>query len=200
MMCRDADASLSGWMAFTSLIALVACGGGTLSLITPYAVRLSVSTTGSGQVVSNPEGLDCTSSCEAFFGAGSTVTLKATPGENYQFDSWSNGCTGTDTKCVLTLTEPGTVTAHFAPLVPVADAPFVDYTDIVSGPIDGGEKDQGTYLSIFGTNFGKQAGLGSDTQVFIGGVEVANYRYLGPSQVSARPGPADAHRLDAAED
>lgn len=58
---------------------------------------------------------------------------------------------------------------------------MVLYTDITSGPDSGGERNQGTYLSIFGKNFGT-TGLGSTVKVYIGGAEVNNYRYLGPSR------------------
>ncbi len=59
-------------------------------------------------------------------------------------------------------------------------APLILYTDLLSGPTSGGENNNGTYLSIFGQNFGT-SGLGTTTKVFIGGVEVASYRYLGAS-------------------
>lgn len=62
-----------------------------------------------------------------------------------------------------------------------AQAPLVIYTDIVSGPTSGGENDKGIYLSVFGKNFG-DAGLGTRTKVYVGGAEVDNYRYLGPSR------------------
>lgn len=58
--------------------------------------------------------------------------------------------------------------------------PVLIYTDITSGPNYGGEKNKGIYLSLFGKNFGN-SGLGSALKVFIGGVEVDNYRTLGPS-------------------
>jgi hypothetical protein len=64
----------------------------------------------------------------------------------------------------------------------------VAYTDALSGPITGGENNQGTYLSIFGTNFGSSSSLGTVTKVYIGGVEVANYRYLGASKVGSKLG------------
>jgi hypothetical protein len=38
--------------------------------------------------------------------------------------------------------------------------PIVLYTDIQSGPLNGGENNKGIYLSIFGKNFGA-AGLGT---------------------------------------
>ena len=62
-----------------------------------------------------------------------------------------------------------------------AGAPLVLYTDVASGPNSGGENNEGAYLSIFGTNFGS-SGLGSTVKVYIGGVEVNSYRYLGPSR------------------
>ncbi len=66
-------------------------------------------------------------------------------------------------------------------VVPVTGAPHVSYTDIVSGPNNGGENGKGIYLSIFGTDFGS-AGLGTSVKVFINNVEVDNYRYLGVSK------------------
>lgn len=60
--------------------------------------------------------------------------------------------------------------------------PLVLYTDLLSGPNSGGENNNGAYLSIFGKNFGHPSGMGTITRVFIGGAEVADYRYLGPSQ------------------
>lgn len=68
--------------------------------------------------------------------------------------------------------------------------PVVIYTDIVSGPNRGGENDKGIYLSIFGKNFGT-TGLGTNLKVFIGGVEVDNYRYLGKSR-----GRVDIQQID----
>jgi hypothetical protein len=72
----------------------------------------------------------------------------------------------------------------------VAGAPLILYTDIVSGPTSGGENNLGWYLSIFGTGFGTQGALGTTTKVFIGGVEVANYRALVNARNSAVFSPA----------
>ena len=75
-----------------------------------------------------------------------------------------------------------------APAPAPTGAPVVLFTDVPSGPVSGGENNQGAYLSIFGRNFGDASKLGSTTTVTIGGVAVANYRYLGPSKVSTRLG------------
>jgi hypothetical protein len=67
--------------------------------------------------------------------------------------------------------------------------PLILYTDTVTGPTTGGEKDKGGYLSIFGKNFGTDPNeLGRSIRVFIGGVEVANYRFLGNSKVYKKLG------------
>ena len=62
-----------------------------------------------------------------------------------------------------------------------AGSPVVLYTDVASGPNSGGENNEGAYLSIFGKNFGT-TGLGSTVKVYINGVAINNYRYLGPSR------------------
>lgn len=72
---------------------------------------------------------------------------------------------------------PPSETVYF----PIAGAPQVYYTDIISGPNSGGENNKGIYLSIFGKNFGS-SGLGTTVKVYINDVEVDNYRYLGPSR------------------
>lgn len=64
------------------------------------------------------------------------------------------------------------------PAASPAAGPGILYTDITSGPTSGGEKDQGIYLSVFGRNFGASL---QNVKLLIGGAEVANYRYLGPS-------------------
>jgi hypothetical protein len=73
--------------------------------------------------------------------------------------------------------------------------PVVLYTDILSGPNTGGENNNGIYLSLFGKGFGNQSDLGTSTRVYINNVEVAAYKYLGPSngrtdiqQLSIQPG------------
>ena len=69
----------------------------------------------------------------------------------------------------------------FAPVSALAarlKTPIVLYTDIASGPNSGGENNRGAYLSVFGKNFGP-TGLGTLVKVTIGGVEVADYRFLG---------------------
>jgi hypothetical protein len=58
--------------------------------------------------------------------------------------------------------------------------PILLKTDIVSGSNVNGENNKGAYLSLFGYGFGIAANLGTATgaRVYIGGVEVDNYRAL----------------------
>ncbi|MFZ6658950.1 choice-of-anchor Q domain-containing protein [Undibacterium sp. TJN19] len=70
----------------------------------------------------------------------------------------------------------------------VAVTPQVLFTDTLSGPTTGGENNKGAYLSIFGRNFGSASDLGTNTKVYIGDIEVANYRYLGNAKSSGKTG------------
>jgi hypothetical protein len=59
-------------------------------------------------------------------------------------------------------------------------APLIVATDFVAGPTSGGENSLGAYLTVFGTNLGNFSDWGSTSHLYIGGVEVANYRFLQP--------------------
>jgi hypothetical protein len=94
-----------------------------------------------------------------------------------------NGGTATANVSITVVATGGSVTT-----------PVILYIDAVTGPTTGGEPSPtltsgaGGYLSVFGRNFGNQADLGTLTKVYIGGVEVDNYRYLGPCVTYARTG------------
>jgi hypothetical protein len=155
-------------------------------------VTLTVSASEGGTVVSTPAGINCTSGsqqgCAATFPKKTQVSLTATPADGYTFSNWSGACSGTD-GCSGTMTTSASVGSTFSKTKGGGGAaPVVSYTDIVSGPISGGENNQGTYLSLFGSNFGSASGLGTTTKVYVGGVEVANYRYLGQAKVGSKLG------------
>ena len=152
-----------------------------------YALAI---TSGTGGLVasSTPSGTTCTSSCSNLYAAGTSVILTAVPAVNYAFGGWTGACSGTALTCTVTMSAAKTVGSSFTPVVPVGGVPYVQFTDAVSGPITGGENNLGGYLSIFGTNFGSPSGLGTTTKVYIGGVEVANYRYLGAAKVGSKLG------------
>ncbi|MBI3774846.1 MAG: InlB B-repeat-containing protein [Gammaproteobacteria bacterium] len=142
--------------------------------------NLSVSTTGSGSITSTPGGINCGSTCSAGYVSGTAVTLTAVPAASSSFGGWSGACAGSAAACSVSMTAAQSVTAWFVPASPAA-APNVLYTDLVAGPVSGGENNKGVYLSIFGKNFGT-TGLGSSVKVYLGGVEVDNYRSLGAAK------------------
>ena len=69
---------------------------------------------GSGTVSSNPAGINCGSTCSAYFNYNTSVTLTATASTGSTFTGWSGGgCTGMGT-CTITMDADNTVTATFA--------------------------------------------------------------------------------------
>jgi hypothetical protein len=105
--------------------------------------------------------------------------------------SGSTATTTTTTAVITTTTTTTTTTSSTTTTTvpaPVTGAPYVRFTDTLSGPITGGEGNAGAYLSIFGNNFGSSIGPGGTTKVYIGGIEVANYRYIGLAKAGAKTG------------
>jgi hypothetical protein len=151
----------------------------------PLKYLLHLDLFGSGAVVSSPAAVACAQPCSTAIEAGTGLALDAAAGAGYSFEGWSGACSGTSA-CTVAMNQETAVAASFAPVVPVAAPPRVNFTDALSGPVVGGEGNQGAYLSIFGTGFGTAAGLGTATRVYIGDVEVANYRYLGPAKAGTR--------------
>ena len=79
-----------------------------------FPLSVTLAGTGSGTVISTPAGLDCGATCDASFGATTTVSLTATPDSNSAFSGFSGACTGST--CSLTITAAANVTANFVPL------------------------------------------------------------------------------------
>jgi hypothetical protein len=174
----------AGWVLCLLVAACGGGGGGGSSGGGSSAVAITVSGAGSVSASVLPA---CRTSCSVSVDAGAQVSLTATPDAGYKLAGWLGACQGAGA-CVLTSASATTLSAVFTPVSTAPPTPKVLYTDVVSGPTTGGENGLGGYLSIFGMNFGGTAGLGSTTRVFIGGVEVANYRYLGNAVVGAKLG------------
>lgn len=77
------------------------------------AKLLTVARAGNGKVTSVPAGISCGSTCSHKYGAGTIVTLTATPGAGSHFAGWSGACTGTS-NCHLTMSTDRKATATFA--------------------------------------------------------------------------------------
>jgi hypothetical protein len=82
-------------------------------------IAVTVTTTGNGTVSSSPAGISgCSGSCTNNFGAGSLLTLTATPGPGQRFVGWSADAAicGSNPICTLQPSNPITASAAFAPL------------------------------------------------------------------------------------
>ncbi len=85
--------------------------GANFNLAQPLTVMFAG--TASGEVVSDPPGLDCTQDCTVLFDQGAIVTLTAIPTDPAVFTGWVAGpCSGQST-CIVTLSSAQSVTAEF---------------------------------------------------------------------------------------
>jgi uncharacterized repeat protein (TIGR03803 family) len=115
-------------------------GMGTVFKISPLGPQnfpLTVAFFGSGTVTGN--GVNCTSTCSAFFLPGTMVTLTATPPAGSSFVGWSGSCSGAGT-CILTINSAQSVGATFdsdfslsaTALTPAAVSPGASSTSTVN--------------------------------------------------------------------
>ncbi len=111
--------------------------------------------------------------------SASSGALSGTPADTNS-GTYSNVSISVSDGSATSALPPFSINVAQPPVIAISGAPLVLYTDVASGPNSGGENNEGAYLSIFGKNFGT-TGLGSTVKVYIGGAEVNNYRYLGPS-------------------
>ncbi|RKT44448.1 peptidase inhibitor I9 [Thiocapsa rosea] len=82
-------------------------------VVAPAPVRLEVTKTGGGRVISAPNGIDCGTRCSADFGSDSEVLLTAAPDPGYAFGGWSGSCAGSAATCRLTMSTARSVGASF---------------------------------------------------------------------------------------
>jgi len=69
---------------------------------------------GTGNVTSDPIGIDCGNTCQATFTEGIEVTLTATPDPGSIFSGWSGACLSTSSTCVITMAQSEEVTVTFS--------------------------------------------------------------------------------------
>ena len=74
---------------------------------------LTVAKTGNGTVTSSPAGISCGADCSQTYGAGTAVSLTATPATGSFFAGWGGACTGT-VGCQVTMSADKSVTATFS--------------------------------------------------------------------------------------
>jgi hypothetical protein len=78
------------------------------------AVPLALTISGSGQVLSDLPGVDCTANCTTQWDKGSNVVLSPTTSKKTRFVHWGGACSGEGT-CVLQLNAATAATATFGP-------------------------------------------------------------------------------------
>jgi hypothetical protein len=84
------------------------------SLAPLYTLTVKQTGSGTGQVSSDPIGLDCDLNCVAGLNGGRVITLTATPDAGSTFAGWlGEGCSGTG-PCIVTLDANKAVTAVFS--------------------------------------------------------------------------------------
>jgi uncharacterized repeat protein (TIGR02543 family) len=104
----------SGWTgACTGTGACVVGMTTAKTVIATFKPKLTVSKVGSGTVTSSPAGINCGTTCAAYFPFNGTVTLTATPAAGSTFAGWSGACSGTATTCKVTMNITKSVTATF---------------------------------------------------------------------------------------
>ena len=78
---------------------------------TPLALSLQ----GTGSVLSDVPGVNCSASCTTEWDTGSMVTLAATAGAGQRLVRWGGGCTGSSPLCTVSLAQATQVSALFGP-------------------------------------------------------------------------------------
>jgi hypothetical protein len=80
-----------------------------------FAVVVSLDSSGSGLVQSQPQGIACGRTCFANFEGGQSVTLTAVPAAGFKFFGWTGDCTGTAQCTLAKIATAHSVVARFQP-------------------------------------------------------------------------------------
>ena len=100
-----------GLLGLLTLLALSACDLDFPPGATQENLRVSVTGSGEGRVISTPEGVDCGSDCDENFTRLQEVTLEARPEAGSSFSGWQGDCEGQS--CTLTMDSAKSVSATF---------------------------------------------------------------------------------------
>ena len=88
------------------------CDIGAFELPDAYQLDVTLSGAGTGQVSSNPAGIDCGADCEEAFAENTSITLSASASAGSVFSGWSGDCSGNG-DCLLSMDAAKSVTASF---------------------------------------------------------------------------------------
>ena len=117
--------------------------------IPTYSVSVAAAGTGSGTVVSVPEGINCvlaaggtSQDCAHAFPKETAVTLTADPTGGSTFGGWSGACSGVASSCVVTTGTDGQATARFIAPRPAAELAFALLGELSLAPAEQRELDR----------------------------------------------------------
>ena len=78
-----------------------------------YPLNVSRTGTGTGTVLSTPEGINCGSTCSASLLYGTSIQLTATPNQGSTFGGWTGACAGQQVDCLIGIVGSTTTAAIF---------------------------------------------------------------------------------------
>ncbi|MEM9070314.1 MAG: peptidylprolyl isomerase [Myxococcota bacterium] len=77
------------------------------------AFEIETAVVGNGTIESDPPGIDCGQDCKAAYEFATMVELTARPDSGARFSGWSGACSGSETTCIVTMSEAREVSARF---------------------------------------------------------------------------------------
>ena len=80
---------------------------------TRYQLIVNLEGTGSGTVTTNLPGINCGSTCSAWFAPGTAISLTAVGASDSTFMGWGGICAGSTLNCSVTVNADNTITATF---------------------------------------------------------------------------------------
>ena len=183
----------SGSIGTSNVNVSVACTPST------FTVGGSVSGLGSGKsvVLQNNGGDNTTISGNGSFTFGTAVASGSSYAVTILTQPSGQTCTVSNNSGTISAANVISVAVSCSDNASVSGAPLIIATDFVAGPTSGGENNLGAYLTVFGTNLGNFSDWGSTSHLYIGGVEVANYRFLQPVIGGSNNKPASLNGVQA---
>jgi hypothetical protein len=129
-----------------------------------YSLTVTQNGTGGGTVVSVPSGINCGTSCSAAYGAGTVVTLTATPAGGSVLSGWLGACAASSGPCSVTLDANRAVTVTFTRQTTGAPRFTADLVTVSPNPVARGTS---TVVAATVTNTGgAAAGIIVDLEIY----------------------------------
>jgi hypothetical protein len=121
---QDPGSVFAGWTgggcgASATCTVTMDANTGVIATFNPLPYKLTVTTSGTGSVVSDPDGINCGATCAYDFNPGTNVRLTASGSSTSVFTGWSGDCSGTADTCTVTMSAAHAVTASFRTVTPL---------------------------------------------------------------------------------